>query len=134
VIRGLVEEYSDVLIIERVKREPAIAPVSHGSGCTEQAEVVRDRRFRQSHDRGDIAHAELVRRQGRDNAKSRRISERREERGEAIEVIARRERLLRRADGGEMNHVLGTNRNRGLGKLFNPSRPRHPDSPYLMVE
>ena len=69
-IRRLPEENGNVLVVERVEREPAISPMSNHSGGTEQTKVVRNRRLGQSNHRGDIANAELMRGQCRNDAEA----------------------------------------------------------------
>ena len=88
---------------------PTFAPVADETELAKLTKVVGDSGFAQA-DRGrDVADAELVSVERRDNSESRGIAQRCEQCREVIELVRERQRPLSRAHSIEMNHILFAN-------------------------
>jgi hypothetical protein len=59
VFEPLREQADDVLVVERVEHEPAIAPRTHQAHAPQQSELMRNRRFAEAQERGEVADAQL---------------------------------------------------------------------------
>jgi hypothetical protein len=75
VAAALIEQGADVRVVELVVDLPAGAAGADDTQAAQQAQLVRDGRFRQAHDSGQIGNAQLAVRQRVDEADTRRIAE-----------------------------------------------------------
>jgi hypothetical protein len=75
VLEPLGEETHDVLVVERVVHQPAVAPRTHQAHAPQQSELMRHGRLAQAQQRGEIADAQLGARERIEHADTRRIAE-----------------------------------------------------------
>lgn len=76
VSQTLLEERDDVPVVERVEDHPALSPRFDEPQIAEQPQLVRNGRFRQPNQLGQIAHAQLASRKGVEHADTCRVAER----------------------------------------------------------
>ena len=73
-LEPLCEETNDVLIVERVVHQPAVAPRTHQTHAPQQPELMRHGRFAQAQKRGKVADAQLGARERIEHANASRIA------------------------------------------------------------
>ena len=74
-VQRLPQQLDDVLIVERVEDLPAGAARADQAHAAQQAQLVRDRRLADAHERRDVADAELAACQRVENPHPRRVAE-----------------------------------------------------------
>ena len=81
----VVQQPHHVVVIERVVRQPPGSAHAHESGGAKQAQLMRNRGFREAGQRGEVADAPLAVRQSVHEAHPRRIPEQFEDLGHQID-------------------------------------------------
>ena len=102
-LQRLPEERHDVLIVERVEHDAAVAARADQPHAAQQAQLVRHRRLAQPQHRGQIADAELAVRQRIEDPHAGRIAERAEGVGQALHGVGRDQRRADLPDSGEVD-------------------------------
>ena len=75
----VVDETNDVVIVERVKGQTSGAPHTYQAGGAKQTKLVRDRRFAQTNERSQVAHAAFAVRQRVDQPNASRVAKKLED-------------------------------------------------------
>jgi hypothetical protein len=82
VFEPLREQADDVLVVERVVHQPAVAPRTHEAHAPQQAKLMRHGRFAQAQESGEIADAQLRARERVEHADTCRVAKHLERFGE----------------------------------------------------
>ena len=99
---ALRQQPHDVVVVEAIEDHAAVAPRADDAQTAKQAELMRDGRLGGAEQRRQVAHAELGARQRAQHPDARRVAERLERLGQALN----RQRLRhRRADLSDTSRV-----------------------------
>ena len=88
-LQRLLEDRHDVLIVERIEDDAAVAARADQPHAAQQPQLVRHRRLAEAEHRGEIADAQLAMRERVEDAHPRRIAERAEGVGQALHRVRR---------------------------------------------
>ena len=102
-LKRLPEEGHDVLVVEGVEDDAAIAARPHQAHAAKQAQLVGDGGLADPQHRRQVAHAQLAVRQGIENPHARGVPERAEGVGQPRYRVWRHQRRADLADTGEID-------------------------------